>query len=148
MNVPPGLTGNARSFPYFMSDEGRGPRLAKVSPGRFHIWQSGALGSILPTASAILVSSALATFLREEAQAGWRSEPVVVFDPPATEIQDYVELTIDSEIGPESLPSDVSGKRLWRYGPNHLFVSPALMDAIRERFPDLTFSMGLGTFAG
>jgi hypothetical protein len=146
--IPPSFEGDVRSFPYHVSDGGRGPGLAKVSPRRFHVWRDGVLGSLLPTESAILVSRDMGDFLAAEANRAWRTETVTVFDPPATEIHDYVELLVDDEIRPGALPSDVSGKRLWRYGPNHLFVSPDLMDSIRARFPDLTFSLGFSGFAG
>ena len=106
------------------------------------------MGSILPTASAIVVSRDVGDFLAAEANRGWHAETVTVFDPPATEIHDYVELLVDNEIRPGALPADVSGKRLWRFGSNHLFVSPDLMDSIRARFSDLTFSLGFSGFAG
>ena len=126
----------------------RCPGIAKVSPGRFHIWRDGVLGSMLPTASAILVSRDLGAFLSAEANGRWHTEAVIVFDPPAHEIDGYVELVVEDEIRPGSLPSDVSGKRLWRYGSNHLFVSPDLMDSIQAPFPDLTFSIGFSGLAG
>jgi hypothetical protein len=121
----------------------RPPGVAKLEEGRFHVWRSGALGTFLPTASAILVSRGFASALDAETKAGWRIREITILDPPNGEIAGYVELVVDDEIGPHTLPRDVSGKRVWRYRLNSLFVSPELANVLSPLFPDLGFSLGL-----
>src|SRR5688572_5345582 len=148
--VPASFAGDCRSFPYFAHDGGASAGIARVRPGYFHIFRPGGLGTVLHTASAILVSQELANLFTSIVPSGWNRQEAVIRDPASgSEMRDrYVEIVIDNEIAPESLPEDVSGMKVWRYGQGSLFVSPALMDAMRGGLPGLSFSMGFSGFAG
>ena len=148
LSIPRGFQGDARAFPYAVGAGSQSASIAKLDVGRFHLYRSGDLTNLLPTPSAILASRDLADLLASEAPEGFRVREVTILDPPHGEVAGYVELLIDREIEPDSLPQDVSGKRVWRYGPNYLFVSPELAEIVGARFPDLTFSMGFSRFAG
>ena len=149
-----GFDGDANAFPYsvhyrpLQPSGDSPPGIAKLEDGRFHVWRSGALGILLPTASAILVSRDFASALAAETNVGWHVREVTIRDPPNSEIRGYVELVVDEELEPHSLPSDVSGKRVWRFGLNYLFVSPELAKVLGARFPDLSFARGFSGFAG
>jgi hypothetical protein len=136
------------ALPICIEPSGDHPGIAKLGEGRFHIWRSGTLGALLSTASAILVSRAFADVLAAETTVGWRIREVTIVDPPAREISGYVEVLVDEELAPGSLPSNLSGKRVWRFGPNHLFASPELAKILGARFPDLLLSLGFSRFAG
>jgi hypothetical protein len=88
--------------------------VALVRPGYFHIFRPGTLGTIVRTASAILVHQDLAHLLTIVVDSGWRRQEAIIRDPASwTEIRDrYVELVVDAEIEPRSLPEDVSGMKL------------------------------------
>ena len=146
--VPPGFEGDPRRFPYLAYDGGDSASIAMVRPGYFHIFRPGTLGTILPTASAILVRAGLADLFATVVESGWRRQEAIVRDPASgTEIRDrYVEIVVADEIEPQSLPDDVSGMKLWRFDQNHLFVSPALMDLTKSQFSDVSFSMGFWAF--
>jgi len=152
--VPRGFESRANTKPYSVqyrasqTSAGRPPGIAKLEEGRFHVWRCGALGTFLPTASAILVSREFASALAAETKAGWRLREVTIRDPPNSEIAGYVELVVEQAIEPHALPPDVSGKQVWRYGLNHLFVSRELATVLSPRFPDLFWSLGFSWFAG
>jgi hypothetical protein len=142
-----GFEGDERAVPYFVDAGGNPASIAKLDIGRFHLYRSGDLTHLLPTPSAILVSRDVAALLTSQVPAGCRVHEVTILDPPNGEVAGYVELLIDAELEPASLPQDVSGRQVWRYGPNHLFVSPDLAEIISARFPDFTLSMGFLRFA-
>jgi hypothetical protein len=140
--------GDSRALPYSVEPTGRSAGIFKLGPGRFHVWRPGALGSLLDAAAAILVSRDLADALAAETRAGWRSTEATIFDPQTGDLPGYVELLVDAELGLDALPADVSGKQVWRYGLNTLFVSPDLVSLLGPRFSDLRFSAGFSGFAG
>jgi hypothetical protein len=146
--IPMRFGDDTRTVPYCVESQvEHPPGIAKLAAGRFHVWRSGDLTSVLSTASAILVSRALADVLASHAEVGWQRREITIVDPPDGEVSGYVELIVDQEIAPDALPSDVSGKRVWRYGADNLFVSPELAGILAARFPDLTFSAGISVFA-
>jgi hypothetical protein len=148
LSIPRGFRGDANAFPYSVEAAGDRPGIAQMAEGRFHVWRSGALGNLLPTASAILISRDLAGFLSAETIGGWVVREITIVDPPDGEIRGYVQLVIANELTPDSLPLDVSGNQLWRFGTNHFFVSPDLGRTLATRFDDLLFSLGFSRFAG
>ena len=143
-----GFDGDAPALPYSVESGGRPASIARLEIGRFHLYRTGDLTHLLPTPSAILVSRDLAALLTSQTPAGCRVREVTILDPPNGEVAGYVELLIDAELERASPPPDVSGKQVWHYGPNHLFVSPELAEIISARFPDLVLSRGFSRFAG
>jgi hypothetical protein len=146
--IPEGFEVDERALPCSVEAGGRPASIAKLDIGRFHLYRSGDLTHLLPTPSAILVSHDVAALITSQVQGGCRVREITILDPPNGEVTGYVELLIDAELGPASLPQDVSGKQVWRYGPNHLFVSPDLAEMVSAGFPDLRLSQGFSRFAG
>ena len=146
--IPPSFKGDPRRYPYYAYLGGDSARVAMLKPRYFHIYRPGPLGTIIPAPTAILVSRQLAEVFAATLKDGWQRREAILWDPAsATENREtHVELVIDTEIGPEAMPDDVSGMRLWRYGERYLFVSPELMDLIQGSFKDVSFSMGFWTF--
>jgi hypothetical protein len=114
MWVPEGFDGDVDTVPYSVGPAYGSPRLARLEEGRFHIWESGVLGHLLDTASAILISRELASVLATEVKDGWRFREVTILDLPDREIPGYVELLVDAEMTPSSL--SFSGGFSWFAG--------------------------------
>jgi hypothetical protein len=148
--IPPNFKGDPRCYPYYAYFGGDSARVAMLRPGYFHIYRPGVLGSIVPAPTAVLVSRELAEMFESVVSGGWQRRAATLWDPASSteNHEQHVELVVDAEIGPDSLPKDVSGMKLWRSGGRYLFVSPDLMELVKGSFKDVSFSMGFWTFLG
>jgi len=137
--------------PYFVETKNGSDRCVRLQDGRFHLFWPGPLTNLFYGTDHILVSEAFADVLRDVC--------VHCLDLRCTELVKavtgerfgyYYEVLPYDEITPADINSvRASGCHAWHFCRRHLFVSPTVIEYIRQRgIGELSYSLGFSRFAG
>ena len=125
--------------------------VVRLKDGPIRVYRPGETGPLLTGHELILVSSSFAGELKRLAADSATFLETHVTRPSDGKQWSYVEVVPKVEISAADIEVvDASGYRLWHFGRSHLFVSPAIMDALQTHAwaSELQFSPGFSRFAG